>query len=210
MKYIKNFETNEDKCFFSEDDDEVEDFYLIVNVADTDNKEGHTYYFDNFNIFRLWCMINKDVIGIIDNYEFDEVFYLCAIRHGLHVKALSLLNGCYSDEDYEDLPDDVASYFSDLVDNDEEECNSAGYAPFFSNSLIVGWLDTCDSEIDIKPLTVVDLLLKHDNYSLRADNKLYIYKDYESILCYTISDVEKFMLLTTKLNLLNSNEWGSY
>lgn len=204
MKYIRSFETNVDRYFFSEDDNEDEDFYLIINVADT-NKKGHTYYFDNFDTFRLWCMINKDVIGIIDNYEFDEVFYLCAIRHGLHVKALSLLNDYYSDEDYEDLPDDVASYFSDLVESDEEECNCAGYAPFFSDKLIVGWLDTCDSDIDVKPLTVVDLLLKHDDYSLRVDNKLYVYKDYESILCYTISDVEEFMLLTTKLNLLNTN-----
>lgn len=125
MKYIRSFQTNVDRYFFSEDDNEDEDFYLIVNVVDTSNKEGHTYYFDNFDIFRLWCMINKDVIGIIDNYEFDEVFYLCAIRHGLHVKALSLLNDYYSDEDYEDLPDDVASYFSDLVESDEEACTCA-------------------------------------------------------------------------------------
>lgn len=203
MKYIRNFETNVDRYFFSEDDNEDEDFYLIVDVADTSHKEGHTYYFNNFDTFRLWCIINKDVIGILDNYEFDGVFYLCKIKHDLHVKALSLLrNEGFSKEDYEDLPDDVASYFSDLVDNDSEGSITAGYIPFLSDNLIIGWLDTSDNTIDIEPLTVVDLLLKDNTYSLREDNKLYIYEDYDTVLCYTISDVEEFNLLTTKLRIM--------
>ena len=203
MKYIKSFETNVNRYYFSEDDNEDEDFYLIVNVADTNHKEGHIYYFKDFDTFRLWCMINKDVVGIIDNYEFDEVFYLCAIRHDLHTKALSLLrDGNYSKICYEDLEDDIALNFKDLVDNDVEEFITAGYIPFFSDSLIVAWLDTCNRTIDAEPLTVIDLLLKNDDYSFRKDNKLYVYEDYDTILCYTISDVEKFILLTTKLSLL--------
>lgn len=203
MKYIRGFQTNVDRYFFSEDDNEDEDFYLIVDVADTDHKEGHIYYFNNFDTFRLWCVINKDVIGIIDNYEFDEVFYLCAIRHDLHAKALSLLrDGVYSKIDYEDLENDVALNFKELVDDDVEECLTAGYIPFFSDNLIIGWLDTCNSTIDVEPLTVIDLLLKNDDYSFRKDNKLYVYEDYDTILCYTISDVKKFTLLTTKLSVL--------
>lgn len=203
MKYIESFETNKKRYYFSEDDNEDEDFYLIVNVADTSHKEGHIYYFKDFDTFRLWCMINKDVVGIIDNYEFDEVFYLCAIKHDLHAKALSLLrDGSYSKICYEDLEDDVALNFKDLVDNDVEEFITAGYIPFFLDNLIISWLDTCNNTIDAEPLTVIDLLLKNDDYSFRKDNKLYVYEDYDTILCYTISDIEKFILLTTKLSLL--------
>lgn len=68
--------------------------------------------------------------------------------------------------------------------------------------MIISWLDTCNSTIDTEPLTVIDLLLKNDGYSFRKDNKLYVYEDYDTILCYTISDIEKFILLTTKLSLL--------
>ena len=191
MKYIRDFQTSVDRYYFSED----EDFYLIVNVADTNHKEGHIYYFKDFDTFRFWCMINKDVIGIVDNYEFDEVYYLCAIKHDLHAKALSLLRGGnYSKICYEDLEDDIALNFKDLVDNDVEEFLTTGYIPFFSDNLIVAWLDTCNNTIDAEPLTVIDLLLKN--------NKLYVYEDYDTILCYTISDIEKFILLTTKLSLL--------
>lgn len=203
MKYIRDFQISVDRYYFSEDDNEDEDFYLIVNVTDTNHKEGHTYYFKDFDTFRLWCMINKDVVGIVDNYEFDEVYYLCAIKHDLHAKALSLLRGeNYSKIWYEDLEDDIALNFKDLVDNDVEEFLTAGYIPFFSDNLIVAWLDTCNNTIDAEPLTVIDLLLKNDGYSLRKDNKLYVYEDYDTILCYTISDIEKFILLTTKLSLL--------
>lgn len=203
MKYIKSFETNVNRYYFSEDDNKDEDFYLIVDVADTDHKEGHTYYFKDFDTFRLWCMINKDVVGIIDNYEFDEVFYLCAIKHDLHAKALSLLRDeNYSKICYKDLEDDIALNFKDLVDNDIEEFITAGYIPFFSDNLIISWLDTCIYTIDTEPLTVIDLLLKNDGYSFRKDNKLYVYEDYDAILCYTISDVKKFISLTTKLSVL--------
>ena len=203
MKYIRDFQTSVDRYYFSEDDNEDEDFYLIIDVADTSHKEGHTYYFKDFDTFRFWCMINKDVIGIIDNYEFDEIYYLCAIKHDLHAKALSLLrDGNYSKICYEDLEDDIALNFKDLVDNDVEEFLTAGYIPFFSDNLIVAWLDTCNNTIDAEPLTVIDLLLKNDGYSFRKDNKLYVYEDYDTILCYTISDIEKFILLTTKLSLL--------
>lgn len=203
MKYIKSFETNEEKYYFSEDDNEDEDFYLIVNVADTNYKEGHTYYFKDFDTFRFWCMINKDVIGIIDNYEFDEVYYLCAIKHDLHAKALSLLkDGHYSIQDYEDTEDEVKSYFHDLVFECKLTHIDAGYIPFFSENLIVVWKDYSNITKDDKPLTIIDLLLKHDRYSLIFDNKLYVYKDSDTILYYTISDVKKFILLTTKLSLL--------
>lgn len=203
MKYIKSFESNKKRYYFSEDDNEDEDFYLIVNVADTNHKEGHTYYFKDFDIFRLWCMINKEVVGIIDNYEFDEVYYLCAIKHDLHAKALSLLkDGHYSIQDYEDTEDEVKSYFHDLVFEDKLIHIDAGYIPFFSENLIVVWKDYSNITKDDKPLTVIDLLLKHDRYSLIFDNKLYVYKDSDTILYYTISDIEKFILLTTKLSLL--------
>lgn len=203
MKYIRDFQTSVDRYYFSEDDNEDEDFYLIIDVADTSHKEGHTYYFKDFDTFRFWCIINKDVIGIVDNYEFDEIYYLCAIKHDLHAKALSLLRGGnYSKIYYEDLEDDIALNFKDLVDNDVEEFLTAGYIPFFSDNLIVAWLDTCNNTIDAEPLTVIDLLLRNDGYSFRKDNKLYVYEDYDTILCYTISDVKKFILLTTKLSLL--------
>lgn len=203
MKYIRDFQTSVDRYYFSEDDNEDEDFYLIIDVADTSHKKGHTYYFKDFDTFRFWCIINKDVIGIVDNYEFDEIYYLCAIKHDLHAKALSLLrDGNYSKICYEDLEDDIALNFKDLADNDVEEFLTAGYIPFFSDNLIVAWLDTCNNTIDAEPLTVIDLLLKNDGYSFRKGNKLYVYEDYDTILCYTISDIEKFILLTTKLSLL--------
>lgn len=76
MCYIRGFQTSADRYYFSEDDSYDEDFYLFIDVANTSGVE-HIYYFDNFDIFRFWCNTNKDIIGIIDNYEFDEVYYLC-------------------------------------------------------------------------------------------------------------------------------------
>ena len=53
MKYIRDFQTSVDRYYFSEDDNEDEDFYLIVNVADTNYKEGHTYYFKDFDTLSV-------------------------------------------------------------------------------------------------------------------------------------------------------------